>query len=573
MNAVVDVLASRGPRSASPLTTRPGWCFYGGRMVTSNRPRLGFFRGLFVLFALVLSHGAAAAASNTKPPASVDQVAETENPEAEEPIDPGSPRASVAVFLEQCRAGRHAEAARALSVTSRQSKRASELARRLQAVLDRHVWLDLDTVSALPNGNIKDGLPVSLEEIARIPKTGTAGEPVRLTRRASGDPRWVFSQSTVARIDSWYDALEHRWFLENLPLPLLRPGPRGLLWWQWLALPVLWLGAWSVGYLLSRLSRGLFARLARRTTSELDDILVARIGGPLTLACTLGVFYLGVPWLALYRPAEQFVSALIHGALLFTFFWALSRLIDVWGTVLAASPWAEQRSTSRSLVSLGVRVGKIVVLMIAVVAFVSELGYPVASLVAGLGVGGLAVALAAQKTLENLFGAFSIGADQPFREGDFIKVEDFLGTVENVGLRSTKIRTLDRTLISLPNGKLSEMRLESYTARDRIRLACTIGLVYGTQAAQVRAVLAGLERVLREHPKIWPDNVVVRFKEFGDSALHIEVMAWFLTSDYSEFLAIRQDVLLEFMRVVQEAGTEFAFPTRTVHVVSQTATV
>jgi MscS family membrane protein len=112
------------------------------------------------------------------------------------------------------------------------------------------------------------------------------------------------------------------------------------------------------------------------------------------------------------------------------------------------------------------------------------------------------------------------------------------------------------------------MRIESFAPRDRIRLACNVGLVYGTSEAQMRKVLAGLEAVLRAHPKIWPDAVVVRFKGFGDSSLDIEVMAWFVTPEWSEFQLIRQEVLLGFMRVVEEAGSSFAFPTRTVHMLS-----
>jgi MscS family membrane protein len=203
-----------------------------------------------------------------------------------------------------------------------------------------------------------------------------------------------------------------------------------------------------------------------------------------------------------------------------------------------------------------------------VVAVLSLLGYPVASLVAGLGIGGLAVALAAQKTVENLFGAFSIGVDQPFREGDFVKIEDFVGTVEAVGLRSSRFRTLDRTVITIPNGRLADMRLESFTARDRLRLATVIGLEYRTTAAQMRDVLEGFERVLRSHPRIWLDAVVVRFREFAASSLDIEIMAWFQTADWAEFQLIRQEILLQFMDVVERAGTSFAFPTQTVHIAS-----
>jgi MscS family membrane protein len=253
--------------------------------------------------------------------------------------------------------------------------------------------------------------------------------------------------------------------------------------------------------------------------------------------------------------------------LLIIVFWAVWRVVDVASKVIADLRWSTDHAASRALIPLARRLSKVAILLAAVVTSLSELGYSVASLVAGLGIGGLAVALAARSTLENLFGAFSIGADQPFREGDTIKVEDVVGTVEAVGLRSTRIRTVDRTLVTMPNGKLADTRVESYSARDRIRLGCTLGLVYGTSAAQVRQVLAGLEGVLRAQPKLWPDGVVVRFLELGASALNLEVMAWFATADFDEFRLIREDVLLRFMEVVEKAGTSFAFPTQTVHVV------
>jgi MscS family membrane protein len=221
---------------------------------------------------------------------------------------------------------------------------------------------------------------------------------------------------------------------------------------------------------------------------------------------------------------------------------------------------------SRALVPLGARAAKVVLLAIAIIAALSLFGYPVASLVAGLGIGGLALALAAQKTVENLFGAFSIGVDQPFREGDFVRIDDFVGTVEAIGLRSTRFRTLDRTIISIPNGRLAEMRLESFSERDRLRLAAVVGLVYETSASQLRATLSGFEAVLRAHPMIWPDAVVVRFREFAASSLDIEIMAWFLTTDWGEFQRIREEILLQFMEVVERAGSSFAFPTQTVHI-------
>jgi len=195
----------------------------------------------------------------------------------------------------------------------------------------------------------------------------------------------------------------------------------------------------------------------------------------------------------------------------------------------------------------------------------------VSTRLAGLGIGGLAVAFGAQKTVENLFGSVSLAIDQPFRVGDFVKVEDFVGTVEEIGIRSTRFRTLDRTVISIPNGNLSDQRLETFAARDRMRLAMTIGVEYSTTHAQMIEVIEGCERVLRDHPRIWPDAMVVKFKEFGASSLDIEIMAWFAVPTWADFQHCRQEVLLGFMKVVEDAGTGFAFPTRTLHVFNESA--
>lgn len=354
-----------------------------------------------------------------------------------------------------------------------------------------------------------------------------------------------------------------------LPELLFHAGPRGLLYWQWAAIPVLALFAWLAGRMLGKWTRALFTRIAKRTSSSWDDALVDRMASPITAAWALAVLILSTPVLALGPNANEFIQKSLRTGLYAVFLWALVRMVDVIATAIAASPWATSHPASRSLVPLGARVVKVLVAAVAIVSFLAQLGYPVTSLLAGLGIGGLALALAAQKTVENLFGAFSIGLDQPFREGDFVKIDDFVGTIEAIGLRSTRVRTLDRTIVTIPNGRLADMRVESFAVRDRIRLATTIQLVYSTTASQMRAVLAGLERELRAHEKIWPDAVVVKFKELGAHSLDVEVMAWFETSDWGEFQGIRQEMLLRFMDVVETAGSAFAFPTRTLHLVPE----
>jgi MscS family membrane protein len=339
--------------------------------------------------------------------------------------------------------------------------------------------------------------------------------------------------------------------------------------WQSIALPLVAVVALALGWLVARVTRLVAKKIASRTPALWDDLLVTRVQGPLSIAWAVVLVHAALPWLELHDSTRERAGSVLGAVLFVALFWMLSRAVDAAADVVSTSSVAG-RAASRSLVPLAARVAKLLVVAMAVVALLSQLGYPVASLLAGLGIGGIALALAAQKTVENLFGAFSIGADRPFAEGDSVKFEDVTGTVEEIGLRSTKIRTADRSLVTVPNGRLADMRVESLSARDRMRLFCTLGLVYDTTANQLRGVLAGLEHVLRVHPKIWPENVTVRFTALGPSSLDIEVQAWFQVSA-DDFPLCRQEVLLRFMEVVEAAGTRFAFPTRTVHLVDKSS--
>ena len=348
---------------------------------------------------------------------------------------------------------------------------------------------------------------------------------------------------------------------------LFRPGPVGLLGWQWLALPVLFLVAWLLGSLASRITRALLGRVARRTSSPWDDAILARLGRPLTVAWAIGAtFALLVP-LHLGARAEDVLHRWLKAAGLVVFFWALSRMVDVAHQMVTGSRWIQEHPTTRGLLQLGSKLAQIFLLATGVVALLSELGYPVASLVAGLGIGGLAVALAAQKTLENLFGALALGADQPFREGDFVNIEGLQGTVESIGLRSTRVRTPERTVITIPNGKLAELRLETFAVRDRLRFYCTLGLVLSTTAAQLRSVLSGIESALRAHPKVWPEGSSARFKEIGAHSLVLEINAYFATTNADELTLIREQMLIEFLAVIERSGTALAIPATLVHLV------
>ena len=187
-------------------------------------------------------------------------------------------------------------------------------------------------------------------------------------------------------------------------------------------------------------------------------------------------------------------------------------------------------------------------------------------LLAGLGIGGVAVALGAQKTFEKLLGSVAISIDRPFRVGDWIESEGMAGTVEEIGLRSTRIRTFGRTVITIPNGRLADQRIERHTARDRWLWNVTFGLSYDTTATQVAAIAADVEQWLTTHPKIASGNV--KFCGFGDHSLDIEVLSWFNTTDLWEFRQLRQNASLEIMRLVERNGARLAVPVQRVFLAS-----
>ncbi len=184
---------------------------------------------------------------------------------------------------------------------------------------------------------------------------------------------------------------------------------------------------------------------------------------------------------------------------------------------------------------------------------------------AGLGIGGIAIAFAAQKTLENLFGGVSLLGDEVIRVGDVCRFGDKTGTVEDISLRSTRIRTPERSELSIPNGTLATMNVENLSRRDKILFTTKLGLRYETSADQLRYVLAQIRRLLYEHPKVETNGARIRFIGYDNSSLTLEVFCYVLTRDNNEFLAIQEDLLLRIMDIVEASGTGFAFPSRTVY--------
>lgn len=489
-------------------------------------------------------------------------------PEAEAP---DSPRADMREFLRLAmKRGDFEAAAHYLVLPPGEEGRGAELARRLRAVLERHLDVKLDALSPASEGNLDDGLPVGVDGVGQFPDGQGGMDSVFLVRtRTAAGSRWAFARQTVERIDGWYDGLPDRWIREAIPQPLQRTGPWAVMWWQWLALPVLAAIALVVGRVVGGVTTRLLHRIFRRTPSIWDERLLKRIAPALTLLWTLAAAALLLHWVGLRPGVDHGVRSLLGGFATVAVFWVLWRAVDVWGQYLMERPWALSNPSARSLLSVTRNLARVFVLVSGLVAALTALGYPVATVLAGLGIGGIAIAFGAQKTIENLFGSISIAADQPFRVGDQVRIEDVNGVVERIGMRSTQIRTADRTLVTLPNGKLADMRIEDFAARDRIRFATTLQLVHGTSEAQLRRIVAEIEALLRAHPKVWPETVIVSFATLGPSSLNVDVQCWFQLPENAELRTARQETLFGILRIVEAAGASFAFPTQTLHVVGR----
>lgn len=482
-------------------------------------------------------------------------------------VDSGSPRAAVTRFFERARRGDYAGAAALLDLpAAMDTSRADDLARRLSAVLDSRLWVDLEQVSPKAEGATDDGLPSDRELLGTVKLSDGREVAIRLARSGRGDARgWKFSQVVVAQIDELYADLPDNWIREHIPVVLLNPGPFDILYWQWLALLVLIPTSAIIGWLLEKPTRRALHRLSSRTETEFDDKLIAAAKGPLTLLWGVAASRVLLRWIALATPVQAFIVELQGAIATVAAFWIILRAIGVLQDTVPLSEWGARHPALRSLIPLGARIARLLVFVIAVLTVISQFGYPVATILAGLGIGGIAVALGAQKSLEHFFGSVSIGVDQPFRVGDWVNVGGTEGEIEAIGLRSTRIRTMDRTILSIPNGQLAETRTENFAARDRIRLRAVIGVEYGTSAATIRALRDDIEKLLRAHPLTWPDRVVVRFFEFGASSLNIEAFCWIQTTAIDEFRQVREDLFLQIMETVERHGAAFAFPTQTIH--------
>jgi MscS family membrane protein len=498
-------------------------------------------------------------------PASVAQIPGISPPAApapekpEDPLGRQTPRKSLSNFLKAAEAGKYDVAAEFLDMTPSQRRlRGAKAAKELQAVLNAGYSSRIMSVSDHEQGRLDDGLPPDRDSAGEIVIADSA---VSLTMvRQDGGPEfghiWLISRETMREVPELSHKIPAYAFAESLP-EQLHLRFRGMALYQWLGVLLFFVLAFFASWLLVRLG----VRVARR--------LGASIGGtPWPLVAVLALYLHSLVLQALQVPLlyrtnySRFVGVFI----LIGLAWLLIRAVD------AGSEAAQQRALLKGNLSAGSwivmarRLLKVLVVSIAVLVLLAGLGFNVTTALAGLGIGGIAIGFGAQKTIENLFGGISVATDQVIRVGDTCDFGGRIGVVTDIGLRSTRMKTLERTELSIPNGVLANMNVDNLSQREKMLLRTTFGLLYRTTPEQVENVLAGIRELFAADPRVeWPGGRV-NFIAFAESSLNIEIFCYILTPDFNEFMQIREELLLKIMKIVETAGTGFAFPSRTVYV-------
>jgi MscS family membrane protein len=510
-----------------------------------------------LLFVGLAAHSPAQLPKSAAPPATPEPASIVD------PLGRETPRRAVMGALKCAERQDFATGARYLQPPPGQNINLVQLAKEFQALHSRFQG-DIDLLSDDPKGTVEAGLPPGQVRAGVISVGGTTVDVI-LVR--VDDPEfgkiWLVSRDTVARVPDLYAQMQSEGptLAERImPAALNSRHVLGMSLGQWLewllSIPVSWLLAWLLAFVLS-LPRRIWYNLRK---VPIRSVWQTPLGTPLKCIIAIlihGFFvYLLAPPL-LYRAYYfRFLAAVLAGCIA----WLASRIID--RGFEHAVKRTRERGGGESILVMMQRLTRIVMLIIAFVAAMALFGINVKTTLAGLGIGGLAVALGAQKTLENIVGGVSLLMDKAVHVGDFCEIGGKLGTVEDIGLRSIKLRTLDQNVLVVPNGALASMQFQNMKKRPKLLLNQNFSLRIETTVEQLRSVLDRVQSMLNEHPMIESGTSRLRVCAIAGAAFEFELWAYGKTGDWTEFTAIRQDVLLKIAEIVEAAGTRFAGPTQ-----------
>ena len=483
-----------------------------------------------------------------------------------------TPDGTVFGFLHAADPGNYSLAAQYLQLNpARRLTDGDALAMKLDVVMN-HAFAGNLAPSHQPEGTPQEDVPPDRQRLGKM-SAGDAEAELELVR--VNDPNagkiWLISSNTLAKVPELYDQVKARHVETHLPAWTVKHSFAGMPLWQWFALllliPVAAAPAWMLLVLVQ-----IPLRIWAKRRGHVDLVRWTSVSAPAWLfggaiVHRILASYLGLPLLPLHYYNQIVAVAVIIGA-----FWILWRVIHWSLQRVRSRALARGHSGTGSLMLLGERIIKAVVVIMALFLILGVLGFNMSAALAGVGIGTLAVGFGAQKTIENLFGGVSVLGDEVMRVGDVCKFGDRTGVVEDIGLRSTLIRTEERTLVAIPNGIVATINIENLSRRDKILFKTVLALHPNISSSQLRHALEEIRRVLSGHAKIETETIRVRLTEVTANALNVELLSYVLTRDFNEFAAVREDLLLRIMSFVEESGTPLAPASQTLYLGSDPGT-
>jgi MscS family membrane protein len=480
-----------------------------------------------------------------------------------DPVGRHSPRGTVLGFLDAARSGDDARAAQFLDA---QGPGAETLAHQLFLVLDARLQARLLRISDAPEGSLETGRLPTQEVVGTIDsRTGLREIVLERVTRGGEPPVWLFSRATLAAVPALHEEIitTTQTFVPGALLET-KLGDFRLF-----DLIVVILGLPAM-YLVTLLLNRVLTALARRAFKGSGIIRGNVLPLPARLLLVTVMARLLIASLPLSLAVRQLLANAASLVIIVTVAWLLFL------SNAEAERHLQQRiepasvTAASSLLRLLRRGVDVLICFGAIVAALRQLGVDPTPALAGLGVGGIAVALAAQKTLENVIAGASLIFDKAVRVGDFIKMGEIIGTVDHIGLRSTRIRTLDRTIVSVPNSQIASASVETISARDKFWFHPIVSLRYETTTEQLRQIIDGITGLLAAQASVDRESVRVRFLRLASVSLDIEVFAYLYARDWNHFLELQEPLLVAVTGIVSRAGAAIAFPAHTMYVTTET---
>ena len=476
-----------------------------------------------------------------------------------------TPYGTVFGFLQAAQQGDYSIAAQYLQMSpARRQSEGDALAMKLNVVMNRAFGGSLRP-SRDREGTPQEDVPLDRQKLGTMSAGDVEAdlELVRVTDPSVGKI-WLISSNTLTKVPELYDQVEARRVETRLPAWTVKHQLAGMPLWQWFALllliPVAAAAAWLLLVLL-QIPLRVWAR--RRGHAEL--VQWRSVSAPAWLLVGAIVHRILASYLGLPLLPRHYYNQLVAVAVIVGFNWILWRVIQWFLQRVRNRALARGHSGTGSLMLLGERIIKAIVVVMALFLILGVLGFNLSTALAGVGIGTLAVGFGAQQTIANLFGGVSVLGDEVIRVGDVCKFGDRTGTVEDIGLRSTRVRTEERTLLAIPNGTVATINVENLSRRDKLLFKTVLGLHSETTPDHVRYVLAQIREVLKGHPKIEGSTARVRLTEVTTSAINMELVCYVLTRDFDEFATVREDLLLRIMKFVEDSGTNLASASQTLY--------